>query len=165
MLAVTEGGIRETGLARERTMLNKKGEWRGEWVWPAQAADLLLSWRHWLNLRVNIQTVEVICYVKGTVVYREARISFFLQLNLKNLRYGLCDCRRTCSWGKGMVEERRRRGDMMELGHPVRDIKSPSGELHRGLLSWTAICHWPRRSLTPSARCVLAFVTVCKTVN
>lgn len=23
----------------------------------------------------------------------------------------------------------------MELGHPVRDLKSPSGELHRGLLS------------------------------
>lgn len=40
-----------------------------------------------------------------------------------------------------MVEERGRRGDMMELGHPVRDLKNPSGELHRGLLSWAAICH------------------------
>lgn len=40
-----------------------------------------------------------------------------------------------------MVEERGRRGDVMELGHPVRDLKSPPGELHRGLLSWAAICH------------------------
>lgn len=80
-------------------------------------------------------------------------------------RYGRCKCRRTCSWGEGMAEERGRRGDMMELGHPVRDLKSPSGELHRGLLSWAAICLWPGRSLTPSALCVLAFVIACKTVE
>lgn len=69
-----------------------------------------------------------------------------------------------CSWGEGTAEERGRRGDVMELGHPVRDLKSPSGELHGSLLSWAAICHWPGRSLTPSALCVLAFVIVCKAV-
>ena len=30
-------------------------------------------------------------------------------------------------------------GGMMELGHPVRDLWSPSGELHQGLLFWAAI--------------------------
>lgn len=40
-----------------------------------------------------------------------------------------------------MVEEKGRGGDVMELGHPVRDLKNPLGVLHRGLLSWAAICH------------------------
>ena len=59
----------------------------------------------------------------------------------ENQCHGVCGCGRTCSRERRMVEERGRRGDMMELGHPVRDLKSPPGELHRGPLSSAAICH------------------------
>lgn len=64
-----------------------------------------------------------------------------MQLNLKTNATVSLNAGGHAAEGRGKVEERGRRGDVMELGHPVRDLKSPSGELHRGLLSWAAICH------------------------
>lgn len=162
MLAVTEEGMRKTVLAREHTMSSGR-----ESEQESESGQLRLQTFYWvegtdLTWELTFWPLGLSTLWRGQL-FTGKRESPFLTTEPQNQHYGLCDCRRTCSWGRGIVEERRRRGDMMELGHPVRDLKSPSGELHRGLLSWAAICHWPRCSLTPSARCVLAFV--CTTVK
>lgn len=76
--------------------------------------------------------------------------TYYVQIKITNISY-LVYTRRTKSSGK----RREKEGNMLEVGHPVRDLKSPTGELHCGLLSWTAICHWPGCSVTPSAPGVL----------
>lgn len=44
-------------------------------------------------------------------------------------------------WIEKETEEESRSEGVMELGHAAGDLRSPSGALYQGLLSWAAICH------------------------